>query len=226
MCNYYSRRRDPSRLVIDLHVKGELPNMEPRYVVRPTNTERVVAVGQDGERHLVPMRWGLVPPWAPDVKTGLTMFNARSETIPVKASFKSPFTKGRRCLVPVDGFFEFSGEKGHKQPWYIKPRDDRLMTFAGLWESWRGPKGDPLLSYTIATTEPNAVLASIHDRMPVLLTEPAQWDLWLDPKADLAEVTAFLRPAPDDLLEAIPVTRELLKIKDPGPEILAPVQLA
>lgn len=224
MCNYFSRYREPKQLKIAFGFVGALPNMEPRYVVRPTNTERVVAVGKSGDREFVPMRWGLVPPWANDVKTGLTLFNARSESITEKRTFSVPFTKGRRCLVPVDGFFEFSGEKGDKQPWYIKPRDDRIMAFAGLWESWKGPKGEPLpeplLSFTIATCEPNAVAAPIHNRMPVLFTEKAQWDAWLDPDATVDDLTALLRPAPDDFLEAFKVTRELLKVKGPGPEVL------
>src|SRR5271154_847494 len=115
MCNYYDRHRDIARLQ-QAFLFAELPNHEPRYVVRPTNTERVVAIGKDGGRHFTPMRWGLVPPWASDLKMGLTLFNARSETIPEKRTFSVPFTKGRRCLVPVDGFFEFSGSKGAKQP--------------------------------------------------------------------------------------------------------------
>lgn len=231
MCNYYSRHRKPHqfKLVFDV---PELPNTPPRYVVRPTNIEAVVAIGKDGGRRLVPMRWGLVPPWADDVKTGLTLFNARSETITEKRTFSVPFMKGRRCLVPVDGFFEFTGEKGNKHPWYIKPRDDRLMAFAGLWESWAGPKDHatddatrtyPLLSYTIATTEPNAVVAPIHNRMPVLLSDPDQFSAWLDPKTTAADLLALLAPAPDNLLEAHPVTRDLLKITDPDESVLASV---
>lgn len=143
-----------------------------------------------------------------------------------------PFTKGRRCLVPLDGFFEFSGEKGAKQPWYIKPRDDGMMAFAGLWESWAGPTDKssdddtrtyPLLSFTVATTEPNAVVAPIHNRMPVLLTDPDQFAAWLDPKAEAPALLALLTPAPDNLLEAHRVTRDLLKIKEPTEAVLAPV---
>ena len=233
MCNYYSRHRPPRNLQAAWHFPEET-NLQPRYVIRPTTIESVVAIGgKDGGRHLTPMRWGLIPSWAKDLKTGLTMFNARAETIAEKPSFKGPLTKGRRCLVPVDGFFEFSGEKGAKQPHYIKPKDDRPMAFTGLWESWSGPKHPgadadmtahgPILSYTFATCAPNAVVAPIHDRMPVLLTEPAQWDLWLDPKAELEPLLALLNPAPDDLLEAFMVTRDLLKIKDPGAEVLKKV---
>ena len=181
MCNYYDRHRDPRNLQAAFRFP-ELPNMEPRYVVRPTNVERVV-VEQNGGRHLVSMRWGLVPFWAKDIKTGLTMFNAQSEKILEKRSFSEPLRRGRRCLVPVDGFFEFTGERGAKQPHYFKRRDDRVMAFAGLWESWRGPKdaplAEPLLSFTFATTAPNAVVTPFHNRMPVLLSTPEEWDAWL-----------------------------------------------
>ena len=226
MCNYYSRYKPPRYLQDAFRWEGPLPNMEPRYVVRPTNIEAVVAIGKDSKRRLVPMRWGLVPPWAKDLKTGLTLFNARAETLLEKASFRDPFVKGRRCLVPVDGFFEFSGARGAKQPHYFKPHDDRVMAFAGLWETWRGPKDAPLaqpqLSFTFATTAPNATVAPIHDRMPVLLSEPSAWDAWLAADASPEALQALLRPAPDDLLQTYPVTRALLQLKEPGPDVLLP----
>lgn len=230
MCNFYSRHKDPRRLEIELEVDEQtLPNLQPVYVMRPTDTTHVVAVGREGKRKFVPMRWGLVPWWSNDVKTGLTMFNARSESIMEKRAFSEPFIKGHRCLVPVDGFFEFSGPRGGKQPHYFKPKDDRVMTFAGLWETWRGPKGgeplpEPLLSYTIATCAPNAVVEPIHDRMPVLLTEKRHWDLWLSKDTAPEEVMKLLRPVPDDLLETFKATRDLLRVKEPGPELLDPIQ--
>ena len=223
MCNFYTRR-----LTVDELSRAfgfpERPNLEPRIVVRPTNVEHVVAVGQDGGRHLVPMRWGLVPPWAKDLKTGLTTTNARSETITEKGMFAQPFRKGRRCLVVLDGFFEFSGPKGAKQPHLFRPREGGFMVFAGLWEQWRGPReaplDEPLLSYTFATTTANAVMAPLHHRMPVLLTSREAQDLWLSQDADEADLLALLRPAPDDLLEVFPIGRELLRLNEPGPEAL------
>ncbi len=130
--------------------------------------------------------------------------------------------------MPVDGFFEFSGPKGQKQPHYFTARDGRLMAFAGLWASWKGPAAaplaEPLLSYTFATCEPNAVMAPIHNRMPVMLYEKAQCDRWLDRDADPdALVADLLKPAPDDLLVEYKVTRELLKLKEPGPEALTAI---
>jgi putative SOS response-associated peptidase YedK len=226
MCNFFTRHREPRNLQAAFRFL-EQPNDPPRYVVRPTDTERVVAIGKDGGRHAVPIRWGLVPAGVSDVKTGLTLFNWRSEDVARKPLWRRPFERGRRCLVPCDGFFEFTGPLGAKQPYLFAPLDGRLMAFAGLWESWRGPTDAPLpaplLSFSIATTQPNAVVAPYHDRMPVVLTESAQWDIWLDPVAAPAALTALLVPAPDALLTAVPVTRDLLRVKEPGPEILAPV---
>ncbi len=227
MCNYYGRHRPASELQKAFGFVDPIPNLEPRYVVRPTDTERVVAIGKDGARHFPAMRWGLVPPASPDIKTGLTLFNARAETILEKRIFAEPFTRGRRCLVPVDGFYEFTGPKGQKQPHLFRPRDGRIMAFAGLWESWR-VRGSvatdpPLLSFSIITTEPNAVAAPIHNRMPVVLADPPSWDAWLDPASQPDELIKMLRPADDDLLEVFPVTRNLLRIKAPDAGVLEPM---
>jgi putative SOS response-associated peptidase YedK len=104
------------------------------------------------------------------------------------------------------------------------------MAFAGLWERWRGPRDapleSPLLSYTFITTEPNAVAAPIHNRMPVVLTAPTEWDAWLDPGSQPDDLIEMLRPADDDLLEVFPVTRDLLKIKMPDASVLAAVPVA
>jgi putative SOS response-associated peptidase YedK len=206
----------------------ELPNDPPHYVVRPTDTERVVAVRKDGGRHAVPMRWGLVPSWSRDIKTGLTLFNWRSEEFMSKRSFAEPFRRGQRCLVPCDGFFEFTGERGAKQPYLFRPRDGRVMAFAGLWDRWSGPpdarpRAAPLLSFSIATTSPNKIVEPIHHRMPVLLTLEAEWDAWLDRDTKPADLMPLLTPAGDDLLETLRVTRDLLKIKEPGAEALTPI---
>ena len=190
----------------------------------PTDIERVVAIGKDGARHAVAMRWGLVPWWAKDIKTGLTLFNWQSETVTTKNAFAEPFRRGHRCLVPCDGFFEFTGERGKKQPWLFRSCDRGVMAFAGLWEQWRGPPearlAEPLLSFSIATCAPNAMVAPIHDRMSVAFAEPAAWDAWLRPDASPDEIREWLVPAADELLEAVPVPRDLLRIKEPGPDVL------
>jgi putative SOS response-associated peptidase YedK len=227
MCNFFTRHREPRRLQASLRFVDPLPNLEPRYVVRPTNTERVVAIARDGARHLVPMRWGLVPFLAKDIKTGLTLFNWRAEEVREKRTFAEPFRRGRRCLVPCDGFFEFTGARGAKQPYLFEPRDGGVMTFAGLWDQWNGPRDEPLaqplLSFSIATCAPNGTVAPYHNRMPVLFTRAPEWDAWLDPKTDVAALETLLVPGSDDLLSVAPVTPMLLKIKEPGPEVLRAV---
>jgi putative SOS response-associated peptidase YedK len=228
MCNFFTRHREPRNIQAAFRF-AELPNDPPRHVVQPTDTERVVATGKDGERHAVPMRWGLIPFSAKDIKIGFSTFNYRSEDFTSKATFKGAWERGRRCLVPCDGFFEFTGEKGNKQPWYFKPKDDRVMAFAGLWEQWKGPKdvplAEPLVSFSIATCAPNATVAPIHNRMPVLFTRETEWNAWLGPKAIPNELLELLAPADDDLLDVNPVSRDLLRIKEPATDILNPIVL-
>ena len=226
VCNFFTRYREPRNIQAAFRFP-ELPNDPPRWVVRPTDTERVVSVGKDGQRHSVPMRWGLVPYWAKNLKAGPTTFNYRSEEFTSKAAFTGPWERGYRCLVPCDGFFEFTGEQGSKQPWLFRPKDGRLMAFAGIWDSWTGPKElplVPLLSFSIATCAPNATVAPIHNRMPVLLTEEWEWDAWLatGPMPDEMR-QMLLAPALDDLLEAFPVSRDLLRTKEPTADILVPI---
>jgi len=227
MCNYFTRHREPRNIQAAFQFP-ELPNDPARWVVRPTDTERVVAVGEDGQRHSVPMRWGLIPYWSKDVKIGFTTFNWRSEEFETKPAFAGPWNRGHRCLIPCDGFFEFTGEKGAKQPWLFRPKDGRLMAFAGLWDSWKGPKDaplpEPIISFSIATCGPNAIVAPIHNRMPVLFTREAEWDAWLHPDAIHGELQKMLEPAEDDLLEAFPVSRDLLRSKEPGPHLLEKVE--
>ena len=142
-----------------------------------------------------------MPFWATDLAIGNKMINARAEGIAAKPAFRAAF-KQRRCLVLADGFYEWQKVAGGKQPMLIRLRSGKPFGFAGLWESWRGPDG-PVETCTIVTTEPNAVTAPIHNRMPVIL-DPADYERWLDPSQPEAE--ALLRPCPDDWLEAFAVS--------------------
>jgi putative SOS response-associated peptidase YedK len=128
-------------------------------------------------------RWGLVPPWATDLKFGTRCINARAETVARLPAFRSAFRK-RRCLVPVNAFFEWSGEKGHRLKWRISVRDEPLFALAGLWEWWQDPQsGEGIASYTIVTCEANAAIAPLHDRMPVTVGA-TDYARWLDASAD------------------------------------------
>jgi len=151
------------------------------------------------------LRWGLVPAWAKDLSFGSKAINARSETAPDKPAFRDAFRR-RRCLVPADGFYEWSAsEGGRRHPFLIRRVDRRPFAFAGLWERWAPPGADPVETFTILTTTPNAVVARLHDRMPVILPREA-FAPWLDP--DLRDVDALrplLVPAPAADWEALAV---------------------
>jgi putative SOS response-associated peptidase YedK len=201
-------------------------SLEPNYNVAPT--QDVLAVVEDeGERHLDAFFWGLVPSWAKDVKIGSRMINARAETLAEKSAFKKSF-ETRRCLVPADGFYEWKklggGSKPKKQPMFITAADGQPLAFAGLWSVWRGPAKDqePLRSLTIVTTAANRVMASIHDRMPVILPEE-RWPTWLDrDNDDLDALGRLLVPAADDLLTLTPVSTLVNNVRNNGPELLEP----
>jgi len=171
------------------------------------------------------VRWGLVPSWAKDLSMGDRMINARSESVASKPAFRRAFGK-RRCIVPADAFYEWkkvgerdspgrasSGREVPRQPYCIRRRDGEPLAFAGLWEIWRDAAIEDadapdawVRSCTIITTRANGVLAPIHDRMPVVLDEKS-WDEWLDPaNHDLDALGALLVPAPDDWVEAYPVS--------------------
>jgi len=195
--------------------EGTDPEHAPSWNVAPTDEvlgvrDRPVrpAGEQEGTRTdavtstrlLLSFRWGLVPWWSKDDKSGGRLFNARSETVATKASFREAFRE-RRIIVPADGFYEWqTAETGQKQPYYFSRADGAPLAFAGLAERWRekgAPKDAPFIrSCTVITTPGGADMARIHDRMPVLL-DPATFDLWLDPANDDAEeLLAMLRPPP------------------------------
>ena len=197
------------------------------YNVAPTNDVYVV-LEDGGVRRVGPVHWGLVPFWAKSPAIGNKMINARAEGLADKNSFKHAFKK-RRCIVPADGFYEWrktAGEK-HKQPFFIHRTDDEPLAFAGLWEEWHGPDRDDsqrLRSTTIITTTPNDLMATIHDRMPVILP-PSAWDEWLDPaNAELDTLGKLLVPAPDGLLTMHPVARDVGNVRNKGAQLIDPIE--
>jgi putative SOS response-associated peptidase YedK len=201
--------------------------LEPSYNVAPSNDVYVV-VESGGTRHLDTFHWGLVPFWAKDIKVGYKMINARADGLTTKNAFKRAFAK-RRCIIPVDGFYEWEKITGRKQkqPMFIARPDGEPLALAGLWEVWRGPdKDNPsdevLRSCTIITGEPNDKIAEIHDRMPIILP-PSAWEEWLDPdNDDLEALVKLLVPAPSHLLELRPVSLLVNNVREKGPELLAP----
>ncbi len=212
----------------------------PNYNVAPT--QDIYAVLENGGvRRVESLHWGLIPFWAKDAKIGNKMINARAETVATSGAFKHAFKK-RRCLIPVDGFYEWtrtgaqrpgaqaperkSSGQQKKQPWFVHRPDDEPIAFAGLWEVWR-PDGseDELVSGTIITGEPNEKMAEIHDRMPVMLP-PEAWDRWLDrDEQDTEALGRFLVPAPSSLITFHPVSTEVNNVRNQGSHLLDPVEL-
>ena len=170
----------------------------------------------------VMLRWGLVPHWAKDPSVGTKMINARAETLLERPSYREAFRR-RRCLIVADGFYEWQQAPG-KQPYWIHPADGGMLTFAGLWESWTGTSGEVVESCTIVTTTANGALAGIHHRMPVIVPERDR-ARWLDVAVPVEQVADLLRPSPDDLLVATPVSRRVNSAANDGPECLAGPEL-
>jgi len=187
----------------------ERPQFPPRYNIAPSQPVPIV-VFDGGRRRFLLARWGLVPAWAKDMPQSL-LINARAETIAEKPSFRGAF-RHHRALMPADGFYEWQAVtgKGPKQP-FLRRRDERPFAMAAIRDTWMDGHGSELDSCAIVTTEANATLKPIHTRMPVILDEK-DWARWLDPAATEKELLALLAPAPDDLLEAIPVSTRINRV--------------
>ena len=185
---------------------SESASREPRYNIAPT--QQVITVRDTDGRHLEAMRWGIVPAWAKD--SNRPLINIRADTLATKPYFQNALVK-RRCIIPASGFYEWKeadnpGEGG-KTPIYFQPTDRGLLGFAGIWEESRGVDGTPRVTCAIVTTEPNALLGLVHNRMPVIVPPGAQ-DLWLDStNTDRGDLLAILAPYTDGQLEAAPVSR-------------------
>ncbi|TDL30732.1 SOS response-associated peptidase [Jeotgalibacillus sp. S-D1] len=183
---------------------------EPNDNISPS--QQIMAVVEvDKIRYPVQFRWGLIPPFAKDEKIGYKTFNARSETVQQKPSFRKAFQK-KRCLIPADSFYEWQKlSSKEKQPFAIKPASNNILTFAGLWESWH--KGNEVIrSCTILTTRPNSKMESIHDRMPVILKED-DYQSWLSADTNADELQSLLQPCRDEYLTLDPVPNDFFKRK-------------
>ncbi|MBR0657569.1 SOS response-associated peptidase [Plastoroseomonas arctica] len=200
MCGRYLLQRAPGALQRYFQAVNPTPNHPPSWNIAPTQVSLVVRRHpQSGERHLDALRWGLVPRWAKDITGAARLMNARSEGIAQKPSFREAFAD-RRCLVPMDGFYEWRKQGAGKQAYAAALRSGEPMAMAGLWEGWKQPDGTWLRTYTIITTTANAKLSLVHERMPVILP-PETWEEWLSGAAD----EAVLRPYPAEGIAIWPV---------------------
>jgi len=171
----------------------------------------------DGKPELTMMRWGFIPSWTKD-KPKLAPINAKAETVATSGMFRTAFQK-RRCLVPANGFYEWKGAKPPKQPYFIHLKDKSMFTFAGLWERWRPPGSDePVDTFTIITTEANALMKPIHNRMPVMLDADGQ-ERWLE-----SPDTNLLKSFPATKMEAWPVSTAVNKPTHDAPDCIEPIE--
>jgi len=201
-------------------ITGEVPELDARYNVAPTQTLPVVV--RNSPNRVALMRWGLIPSWAKDASGAGRMINARAETVAEKPSYRTAL-RSRRCLVPANGFFEWRRVGITRAPFYIHMKDESLFAFAGLYDTWRDPNGVAVTTYTIITTEPNELVATIHDRMPVILHREDE-DRWLDPGiTDPGAVLPLLHPHPAENMAAYPISAVVNSPAYDTPEILQPI---
>jgi len=228
MCGRYALYGPQSRLRERL-LLAECPEYGERYNIAPQSNILVVrckpTVGRVGQL----ARWGLIPAWAKEPSIGHKLNNARGETVAEKPAFRSSFAR-HRCLIPANGFYEWAAitENGkiRKQPYYVHPAEpDGLFAFAGLLAAWKAPAGDTIVTTCIITTGANAVMAPIHDRMPVIL-QPEQYDTWLDPtNQDSVALQAMIGPCRPELMHAYPVSPAVNSGRIEGAECIAPIEV-
>jgi putative SOS response-associated peptidase YedK len=206
---------------MDVDLESALNQREPQYNVAPTQKAPILAHTDEGYT-IKATRWGLIPSWAKDEKIGSKLINARVETVAEKPSFRAAFKK-RRCLVPASGYFEWKGDAGHRQPYFIHDPAGDLLMFAGLWEGWKSADAAEWLhTFTIITGEPGKVSGDIHDRQPVILP-PESWQEWLTDEPDVA--ADLLQHVPEAALAYYPVTKAVGSSRNKGPEMVQPVEL-
>ena len=207
------------KLVCSIPPERPAPNFAASWNVAPTDSLPIVRYDdRAGERSLDLMRWGLVPFWSKDIKVGFSNINAKAENIDTRPAFREAFQR-RRCLVPLDGFYEWKKIGTERQPYAVALPGHRLMAMAGVWESWRSPAGERLRSFAIVTTSANELLAPIHDRMPVIVAKE-DYDRWLDPRTPPEEIEKILKPFPAEAMEARPVSPVVNNPKTDQPECI------
>ncbi|MBN8581787.1 MAG: SOS response-associated peptidase [Anaerolineae bacterium] len=221
MCGRFTLTADPAE-IIDVFGDFTFPTQfSPRYNIAPT--QPVLAIPNNPDRKADFFIWGLIPSWAKDPSIGNKLINARGETIAEKPSFRGGF-KYKRCIIPTDGFYEWKASPGEKTktPYFIHMKDRKPFAFAGLWDEWQSPDGGAVRTCTIITTEPNELMSTLHNRMPVILA-PKDYALWLDPAPQTPEkLVHLIKPFPTDAMSAHPVSTLVNKPGNDRPECVVP----
>ena len=234
MCCRVAQGSGRDKVKKKMKARGDTLTITPRLNLAPTQ-DAVVAVQASGDVRLEEMRWGMIPPWARDKSIGAKLANARAETIDEKPSFRQPFRR-RRCLLPVDGYYEWESRPSGKQPVYYSMRDGDLFCLAGLWETWTTPEqndepelpglgqaqAETLCTFTVITTTPNRLAKRVHDRMPVIV-HPADYGNWLSPESKAADLKRLLRPFDDEPMQEHYVTPLMNNPRFEAPACIEPI---
>lgn len=221
MCGRFVLTTDADSLRQQFQVADVAPVVS-RYNLAPTQEIAAICQTGDGYRHLKTVRWGLIPHWAKDIAIGNKLINARSETVADKPSFRQPI-RYHRCLIPASGFIEWLRQPdGSRQPSYIQRKDGELLAMAGIWDTWKG-SDQVIASGTILTTAANSLVATLHDRMPVLLSS-SEYDQWLDRDiTDPQQLKGIYTPYPADPLQATPISSLINNPRHDSPDCLEPL---
>jgi putative SOS response-associated peptidase YedK len=223
MCGRYARKSAQELLAewfdLDLHL---MPWFTGSFNAAPQSFQPVVWFdAESGSRRISLMRWGLVPSWSKEARIGMHSINARAEEAATKPAFREALKK-RRCLIPVDAFYEWQRRSPKtRQPYAISMKSGDPYAFAGLWESWQPQQGSPLTTFTILTTKPNELMAPIHDRMPVIVA-PTNYERWLDREVQADSINDLLQPYPAGEMEAWMVSNRVGKVQNNEPNLLLP----
>ena len=221
MCGRFTLTVDPADLKDNYSDYTFPTQFAPRFNIAPT--QPVLAIPNNGQKRGDFFIWGLIPSWAKDPAIGNRMINTRGETIAEKPSFRAAY-KYRRCLIPADGFYEWKIVPGQKAkvPYFIHLKSRQAFAFAGLWDEWHSPDGSQVRSCTIITTEPNEMMASLHNRMPVILP-PSAYEEWLDPSARTPDsLQHLIKPYPADEMTAYSVSTLVNNPANDQPELVVP----
>ena len=228
MCGRFAQPRSSEELARIFHARPAADVPGDRFNVAPTD-EVAAVVEHHGERTVDAFRWGLVPFFAKSAKDGARLINARAETAETAPAFRSAFAR-HRCIIPADAFYEWRRERDpdtgrvtRSLPFAVRRSDGEPLAFAGLWSIWRNPEtAARLYTCSILTTEPNELVARLHNRMPVVL-DGADWDTWLGETTPLTKLRSLLRPAPAAWLDAYAVSPAVNNVRNEGAELLAPL---
>jgi putative SOS response-associated peptidase YedK len=225
MCGRYRLGRGREAFKKYFGTEDDDLDWSPRYNIAPTQVVPIVRQhAREPKRTLASMRWGLIPSWATDLSIGAKLINARAETAAEKPAFRDALQR-RRCLIPADGFFEWKKLGKGTQPYCFTLVDDSVFAFAGIWDRWRDPDKQWIETCSILTTTPNAVMAHVHDRMPVIL-RPDDYDLWLDPGfTKLEGLLELMKPYDARLMKKHPVSTRVGDPKNDDEQCAAKIEL-